>query len=215
MILRSLMHAGWPALFVCAGAVACSKTPAVEGAYVAATLGPASGSNLCPLGPNTPVVSVGTTNIGAPVTSGPIETPMTIPDGESSLSVDCTVAPSGDGFQLQLSAAIPGSSGGNLIIQGHVDGDTGGTVSAQFVSQSASVAFNSADCMLTYMYGSQMIPAGQRIAAGQIFAHISCPDAMSEGGSISGQQVTTEDGGSATATCDGEADFIFTNCAEQ
>jgi hypothetical protein len=206
MIVQSLRHAGWPVLLALASVVACSKKAATPDAFVNASLGPTSGSTLCPLGPGTPVLSIGAMQAS--------DEPMTVPEGVNGVNVDCTVAASGDGFDIQLSAAQPGSQGGNLIVNGHVNAD-GGTVSAQFVSQMAGSAYTATNnCTLTYKYLGQAVASGKRISAGSIFAHISCPNAEANGGSISGQQVMTPDGGFANAQCDGEADILFQNCAE-
>ena len=209
MIVQNLRHAGWPALLALASVVACSKKPATEDAYVSAFLGGGGGS-LCPLGVNTQVLVVGSMQASTE--------PMTFPEGQAGLSVDCTVSPSGGGFDIQLSASQPGAAGGALIVSGHVDGDTGGTVNAQFESQMAGSTYAAItatnNCMLTYTYMGQPVPSGERISAGSIFAHIDCPNAETQGGSISGMQVTTEDGGAANAQCPGTADFLFQNCAE-
>jgi len=209
MIVQNLRHAVWPALLALASVGACSKKPATEDAYINASLGGGGGS-LCPLGVGTQVLAIGSMQASTE--------PMTVPEGQAGLSVDCTVSPSGGGFDIHLSASQPGASGGALIVTGHVDGTTGGTVNAQFESQMAGKTY-SADtatnnCTLTYTYMGQDVPAGQRISAGSIFAHIDCPNAEIQGGSISGGQVMTEDGGVANAQCPGTADFLFQNCNE-
>ena len=201
MIVQNLRHAAWPAVFACVSMVACSKKPATEDAFVNASLG-ASNDGLCP------VSSASVVTVGAMQAS---TEPMTIPDGEDGLNVNCTVHPNGDGFDIQLSAQTPGSQGGAIIISGHVNSDTGGMVSAQFASGPAAGTYlATGNCALTYTYLNQPIAASDRIAAGKIFAHVSCPEAEN----TSMVSVTLPDGGAATATCDGEADFLFDNCAE-
>jgi hypothetical protein len=206
MIVQSLRHAAWPALFACVSVVACSKKPATEDAFVAATVGPGT-NNLCPVPVGTGVVTVGAMQASTE--------PMTVPVGEEGLSVDCSVHANGDGYDIQLSASTPGSQGGQLIVSGHVNADSGGMVSAQFASGPAGGTYTATgSCALTYTYLGQPIAAGHRITAGSIFAHISCTDAENQGGSVSGQQVMTADGGVSNAICDGEADFLFSNCSE-
>ena len=39
-------------------------------------------------------------------------------------------------------------------------------------------------------------------------------NAVNQGGSVSGVQVTTEDGGFSNAMCAGKADFFFQNCSQ-
>jgi hypothetical protein len=202
MIVQSLRHAGWPALLACASAVACSKMPATEDAFVNASLG---GGAACPVNTSTVVMAGG-------MTSG--AQPMTVPNGDQNLSVTCSVSANGNGYTIQLDAKLPGSTGGELTVSGTVDGQNGGKVAAQFVSQSAGLSYASNDCQLTYTYIGQPIPSGQRLSAGQIWAHVSCPDAMQPQGSINGTQAIGPDGGVINSTCDGEADFLFSNCAE-
>jgi hypothetical protein len=201
MIVQSFKCAAWMTV---AGvfAVACSKTPPPETAYASADL--VAVASLCPQAGAT-VLDVGAQSAST--------FPQTFTDGEQGLSLNCRVSPNGDGFDLQLDAKSPGASGGELTISGHVTtADNGGKVTAQFVSQSAGAAFESADCAVTYTYNGQPIPANQRASGGSFFGHISCPMMMEPGTSISGQQVTGPDGGPVNAVCDGEADILFQNC---
>ncbi len=209
MIVQSLRHAGWLALLASASAAACSKTPATEDAYVAATLG--AGKGMCPFS-NANVVSAGMMTPG--------NLPESVSEGTGGLSLNCTVTANGDGFDIQLDASLPGSSGGEFTANGHVtigsaDGlSGGGTVNTQFVSQSEGVAYEGKGCAVTYTYLSQPIAQSQRVSPGSFFGHISCPDAMDSGSSVSGTQVTEPDGSLGTATCDGEADVLFKNCSQ-
>jgi len=209
MIVQSLRSAGLPVLLACVSAVACSKKPANEDAFVSASLGPGA-SNLCPLGPGTPVLMVGALQNAA--------LPETVPNGQGGLDIDCQVSPNGSGYDIHLNAQVPGNMGGEIIITGQVDASTGGTVSAQFlaVSGAAGTTYTAEnDCTLTYTFMGAALPAGQAgISAGSIFAHIDCPNAVNQGGSVSGVQVTTEDGGFSNAMCAGKADFFFQNCSQ-
>jgi hypothetical protein len=210
MIVQSLRHAGWLALVASASASACSKAAATEDAYVAATLGAGAGAT-CPFS-SANVVTAGTMTAG--------NLPESVTEGTGGLSLTCSVVPNGDGYDIQLDASLPGSSGGEFTANGHVtvgsaDGlSGGGTVNAQFVSQTAGVAYEGTDCPVTYTYLQQPIAPAQRLSAGSIFAHISCPNAMSSGTSVSGMQVMEPDGSLGSASCDGEADILFQNCSQ-
>jgi hypothetical protein len=201
MIVQSLRHARWPVLLACASAVACSKTPATPDAFVNATLGGLE----CPVDDATVINTMGMTSATAP---------MTVPAGQGGLSVTCSVTSGGDGYTIQLDAQLPGSQGGELEIAGTVTPGSGGKVAAQFVSQMAGLSYASNDCMLTFTYIGQPIPSNQQVSSGQIWAHVSCPDAMQPQGSISGTQTEGPDGGIINSVCDGEADFLFSNCSD-
>lgn len=200
MIVQSLRHVAWPVLLACASAVACSKTPAAEDVFVSASLG----------GIQCPVASAVVINAGG-MTSG--AQPMTVPDGTNNLSVTCTVSPSGNGFAIMLDAHQPGINGGDFVVTGNVDAN-GGTVNTEWVSQMEGLSYAQSNCMLTYSYLGTTIPMSQRISPGNIWAHVSCKNTMDTGGSMSGTQMTGRDGGVITSTCDGEADFLFSNCAQ-
>jgi hypothetical protein len=199
MILQSLRHAAWPALFACASLAACSKTPGTQDAYINATIDSAGGPGPCNL-PFSQVLLLGTTGL---------TTPTSVPAGSSSSTIDCTVSPAGGtGYNIALSAGLPG--GEEFVVTGKVDANTGGTVTVQFVNQSIG-AFAQGDCTLDYTYAGGSLPPGStNIAPGEIFAHVSCPMAQDQGG----QQVETADGGGVAETCNGTADFLFTNCAQ-
>lgn len=196
MFLQSLKYAGWPALLAGGALAACSKTAATGDAYVNAAVGGGTG-NLCATfqGSSQPFLQ-----IGAMRSTGAV--PSTVPDGTGPVSIDCTVSPGGGGFDLQLGAL--GAQGGQLTVRGHVDGTTGGTVSASFVSQMYGV-FQSSNCTLTYTYEGQPVPYSPPVTAGGIFAHIDCPSAQMQGG----QEVN-----GSPVTCDANADFLFQNCAQ-
>ncbi|HTB75163.1 MAG TPA: hypothetical protein VK762_18060 [Polyangiaceae bacterium] len=201
MIVQSLRHAAWPVLLACASAVACSKTPATPDAFVNASLG----GTLCPVNDATVINTMGMTSATAPSTT---------PAGQDNLSITCSVAAGGNGYTIQLDAQLPGSTGGELIVSGTVDATNGGKVAAQWVSQMSGLSYESNDCTLSYTYIGQPIPENQRLSSGQIWAHVSCPDAMQPNGSIAGTQTTGPDGGVINSVCDGEADILFSNCSD-
>jgi hypothetical protein len=199
MILQSLRHAAWPALFACASLAACSKTPGTQDAYINATIDSSGGPGPCSL-VFTQVLLLGTTGL---------TTPTSVPAGASASTIDCTVSPSGGKFDIELSAGLPG--GQEFVVSGDgIDPKTGGTVTVQFVNQNIGT-YAQGDCTLDYTYAGQSLPKGStNIAPGEIFAHVSCPTAENQGG----MQVETADGGGVAETCNGSADFLFTNCAQ-
>jgi hypothetical protein len=198
MILQTLRHAAWPALFACAFVAACSKTPGTQDAYINATIDSSGGPGPCNL-TFTQVLLLGTTGLVSPTS---------VPAGANSSTINCTVSQAGDQYNLALSAGLPG--GEEFVVIGKVDGKTGGTVTVQFVNQSIGT-FAQSDCTLDYTYAGLPLPQGStNIAPGEIFAHVTCPEAIDQGG----QQVETADGGGVAETCFGSADFVFTNCEQ-
>src|SRR5580704_19163634 len=114
MTLKSLKHAGWPALLACAAMAACSKKAAVEDAYVNASVGAGADPLLCSNAASTSTFfAVGQTNSS--------NFPMTVASGENSVTVECKVSPSSGGYDIALNARLPGSSGGAFTLTGHVD----------------------------------------------------------------------------------------------
>jgi hypothetical protein len=193
--IQNLVHAGWPMLVVCAAISACSKTPATQEAFVDARVGAGSANgSTCLLGSMQEFLLAGTRG-------NPLPTPAA--DGQGGLVVDCTVSPNGDGFAIQLSAQTQDNS--SITVTGHVDAN-GGTVSATFVNQMWG-GFMASGCTLTYTYpgASTPVPKGDSVSSGSIFGHVSCPNAVANGGA----QV-----GSGAETCDGEMDILFQNCAD-
>ena len=81
---------------------------------------------------------------------------------------------------------------------------------SSFVNQSVG-AFQQGDCALTFTYAGGPLPAGStKVGPGEIFGHVSCPLAVDQGG----EQLATADGGVTDETCNGQADFLFTNCSQ-
>ena|ERR1700733_14383643 len=201
MMVKSLKHAGWPALLACAAAASCSKMPAAQDAFVSATVGPGSDTELCSgVASTATFFAVGQTNSS--------NFPMTVPDGQGALSVNCTVTPSNGGYDIRLNANESGSEGGAFTLTGHVT-SSGGTGLTAIFANPMQGDFSSSTCAVTYTYNRSMIAADQTISSGQIFGHVDCPAATN-----SNSQVTLSDGGAAMTTCDASADFLFQNCAE-
>ena len=201
MMLKSLKHAGWPALLACAAVAACTKTPAPEDAFVLANVGAAADPLLCSNSTATAVFfGIGQTNSS--------NLPTTQASGEGSATVQCRVSSNNGGYDVALNASKPGSSGGAFTLTGHVDASGGKGLHGIF--SSTSDAFASSNCTVTYMYNRLPIRPDQTVSAGQIFGHVDCPDAVTQGTTV----ITLPDGGTAQETCDAYADFLFQNCSE-
>ena len=128
----------------------------------------------------------------------PATCPTTFAEGSSGLSINCRVSPNGDGFDIQLDASQPGSEGGELTISGHVDHRRQRRQGDRAVREpDGRRRVRASDCDVTYVVPSDS-PSRRTSARspGSFFGHISCPNAMNAGGSISGQQVIGPDGGS-------------------
>jgi hypothetical protein len=213
MVLRILQvarHAGWLALLAaCGAASACSSNhPAVPDAFIQATVGVGamSGPQLCNFGSVQQWL-----NIGTPVGGKP----TTVQDGNSqagsTVHVSCTVATSGDGFDVSLAATQEGLTGGSVIItspsgQGAVTQMGGTGISASFESETYGT-YREDDCTISFTYQGGPVPDQPPLAAGRIWGHLSCPTAQ-----VSGQTVMSPDGGTQDRQCDGEADFLFEQC---
>jgi hypothetical protein len=211
-IRRPARQAGWLALVVaCAVSSACSNsTTVVPEAFIAATVGPGQNGSACNLQSAAPWLKVGTP-VGTP--------PMTekngtqLPGGAGTVQVTCTVATSGDGFDIALDATVGGESGGSLVIsspagRGAVTQSGGTGITGAFGSPSGN--YSEDDCTLTFTYENGKVPDQPPLAAGRIWGHISCPHAQQDGMMVK----NPADGGSETLQCDGEADFLFQECTQ-
>jgi hypothetical protein len=208
MVLRILST--WaPLLAASSVAVACSSTkPAAPDAFIEASMGPGptDPNSVCGLGSQKPWLDIG-------VATG--DNPTRVTDGNqqagSTVHISCTVATSGSGFDINLNATQEGLQGGSLTItspggQGAVTTSGGSGITAVFES-GQNGTFRSTSCTISYQYQAGTVPDNPPIAAGRIWAHISCPDSE-----VSGQTVTAPDGGTQNRTCDGEADILFEQC---
>jgi hypothetical protein len=151
--------------------------------------------------------------------------PNTVQDGMqsggASVSLNCAVHPQGNGFDIQLTAIENGPNGGSLTIsspqgQGTVTMKPSSGVSATFAGMGGIVFREQAGtndptgCTITYEYdptgstggvaGDQPVPTSPPIAAGRIWGHIKCPNAVLQ---------TTP-----AVACDAEADFMFEQCTQ-
>jgi len=187
-------------------AAACSSQPPPARAYANVTIEPTplSAGGMCNFMSRQPFLLLG-------VPAQP--QPTRVDDGSGQAHVNCTVSPSAGGtFQIQLSANSSAPTGGQVTIVGQVDQkcDPQGTacskLTATFVATingNPTGQYSSMDCTVTYVYMNGAVPLmEQPVAAGRIWAHISCPAAQRPDLMTNGMPVT----------CDTEADFVFENC---
>jgi hypothetical protein len=170
-------------------------------AFVAAQLGGGPECNLAT--PDTGWLVIGTATSSKPTT---------VTDqgstGAGEVSVVCSVIPSGSDFAISLAAQVIGSGNASLTITGMVMADGATGVSATFFDSAHGAAYDAADCTLSTTYMGQPVPISPAIAAGRIWGHIDCPDAIQTG------QPTGPDGGPTTIACAASADFLFENCSQ-
>ena len=210
-ILRPARQAGWVALVSAAVvSVACSgSSTLVPATYIAATVGPGTNGTICNLGVTQQWLDIGTYKSKLPSLQN---------DGSTlegnAVDVSCTVATSGNGFDLALSATEEGNAGASLVIvspsgQGAVTQSGGSGITGVFQS-GANGDYRETDCTIAFTYNGEVVPNVPPIAAGRVWGHLSCPHAQQ-----SGQTKPNPDGGAAVAEqCDAEADFLFQDCAQ-
>lgn len=189
-------------LAACGAAAACSSTsnPPAD-AYMAAEVG--GGGTGCPFpSPVTTWLPVGTDTAGKPTT---------VTDqgstGSGTATIDCTVHPSGSGFDISLSISIAGSPGGNVTITspqgaGAVTTSGGKEISATFYNSVDLGPYSETDCTISYTYLGSAVPISPPIAAGRIWGHIDCPKAVDQ----------SQNNGMGAVTCPASADFLFEQC---
>ncbi len=176
-------------------------------AFIAAEVGGGGGTCNLP-GPNTTWLPVGIATMDKPttVTSGGST-------GSGTATIACTVHPSGNGFDIDLSVTVAGTPGGNVTIgspagEGAVTMSGGTGITASFTSGTMG-PYSSSACTLTFTYMGQPVPVSPAVATGRIWGHIDCPDAT-----VAGQTTTGPDGGPAEVGCPASADFLFEQCNE-
>jgi hypothetical protein len=195
-------HSGWGALVgACATVMACSNNSSPPpDAFISGSLDSGQNGPQCPLAG----VATGILNIG---TNTPNK-PTTVQDGGSNgggnVSVACKVTPNGNNFDIDLSAEQQGTSGATLAVTGTVDPTMGGMNLVGSFSSAQDGSYSSNSCILTYTYGGMAVPVSPYVAAGRIWAHISCPKAQNMAQDVAGKP----------ASCDGEADFLFEQCSQ-
>jgi hypothetical protein len=123
------------------------------------------------------------------------------------------VRPSGSGFDIVLYAVLSGTSGGTVAItsppsEGAVTTSGGVGISASFLETDMGT-FTSTDCTITFTYMGEPVPVSPPVAAGRIWGHLECPDALE-----ANHLGTGPDGGATVVTCPVSADFLFEQCAQ-
>jgi hypothetical protein len=191
-------HAAWAGLLAACGvAVACSSTnnPPAD-AYMAAEVGGGASCSTLP-SPNSAWLPVGTDTAGKPTT---------VTDqgstGSGTATIDCTVHPSGNGFDVQLSVSVAGNPGGTVIISGTVTTSGGTGITGSFYNSVDLGPYAEDDCTISFTYLGQPVPISPPIAAGRIWGHIDCPKAVEAG----------QNNGMGAVTCPASADFLFEQC---
>jgi hypothetical protein len=142
--------------------------------------------------------------------------PTTVVDqgstGSGTATIDCTVHPSGSGFDISLSISVAGNPGGSVTITspqgaGAVTTSGGTGITASFYNAVDEGPYSETNCTLSFTYMGQPVPVSPAVATGRIWGHIECPDAED-----TGQETTGPDGGIAHPTCAASADFLFEQC---
>jgi hypothetical protein len=211
-ILRPARHAGWFALVAaCTVSSACgSNSSPVPATYIAATVGQGNNETACNFSGTQQWLNIGTYE---PTTEPKLQANASTLNG-NAVNVVCTVATSGNGFDIALSATEEGGGGGSVVMtspvgQGAVTQSGGSGITAGFESGSFG-KYLETDCTISFTYSGATVPNTPPIAAGRIWGHLSCPHAQQ-----AGETRANPDGGApVTVTCDAEADFLFQECAE-
>jgi hypothetical protein len=205
MTLPSLSRAVGSALGVGLIASACSSKAEPPQAFVDLVMSQGQNSGLCSSYPtDTTIMEVGQPGVS---TITPPTQPVRIQTGAQHVQITCSVHPQGTEFAINLDVLqgnVAGNGSSSLTVGGVVDPETGGTnitaavlstTGGQYVSSACTIDFNTP--------GAGAEPAGPPVAAGRIWAHLSCAAATDSGMMVSPGQ---------PATCDVEVDMIFENC---
>lgn len=147
------------------------------------------------------------------------EKPTTILDqGQAAggtATVTCSVHPHGQGFDVALNVSVAGPGGGALTITSPAGagaiGSSGGTgVTAAFSNAADGDGLSETGCTITFEYMGAPVPVSPAVAAGRIWGHLACPQALFSGG----RTALGPDGGSTPASCAASGDFLFENCSQ-
>jgi hypothetical protein len=188
----------------------CGPGCIVPQGFVLATMGPgpSSPTTVCHFG-----IAQSWLMVGAPTPS----IPDVVQDGGSQngapVAVACSVIPVNAGFDVSLQISVGGTGGGGLTITspagvGAVTMAGAQGITASWQSETFGPASES-DCTIAFTYEGQPVYDDPPVAAGRIWGHLSCPQAL-----FDGETVVGPDGGTTTVHCDGEADFLFEQCTE-
>jgi hypothetical protein len=186
-----------------------SDAASPQDTYINATLGPQAGnSQLCSMLTVGPAVTIGSFRAN----TKPTVVSDNGTDKGGTVNTMCQVTGGSGGFDINVTATTTGAAtstalgGGVVNVVGHVDG-TGTGTNLHTVISTNQVTWTGATCTVTPMYGGGPVPQSPPIAAGRVWAHVSCPSMTPDNGvrvNVNGMQVMQQ--------CDGEADFLFENC---
>jgi hypothetical protein len=197
------------ALVLSAAAGACSSSqPPQAYARVLMSASPTSPGNCVGFVAATPVIAVGNPAVGG---ANPMPASR-VANGAQQVTIACTVRPSGSGYVVDViinQANTMGSGAARLeayTAAGQViDPVNGGTMNVVTdLTTTTSGAYHFDTCSISFNTPSAGSPSGSYIAAGRIWAHLSC-DGIVNMTSMTGTPPMP-------STCDAEADLIFENC---
>jgi hypothetical protein len=114
-------------------------------------------------------------------------------DQQGTVSISCSVTPSGDGFNVRAAAQLTGATGGAVTITGFLR-PSGEQQDITMALTKRGETYADAKCVVRY--DTQV---GHAIAAGRVWAEIECANAEY----VSAQQI-----------CKSAAQFRFENCSQ-
>jgi hypothetical protein len=190
-----------------AGFYCCLPSVGAAQAFAVVTMGPSAAfpGQCTSYTPDTTVVDV-----GQPGTSSSQPVRVTSGTTAPALQISCSVHPQGSSYavNLQLSQGtnVSGTGSMSLTVMGVVGPTAGATMDVLGeVSTNSGGEYISRACSVTFSTpGAGASPPSPPVAAGRIWAHLSCPAAQNAAIVVA----------TGPETCDAEADFIFENCGE-
>lgn len=199
---------GFALLLACSAVSACSNSnPPPADAFVAAVVGPGAGDACNFATAVNPYVILGTATAGKPTTVADQGS-----TGDGTASVNCSVHPSGAGFDVTLSAATTGVHGGTMTIASSsaITTQGGSDVTGSFYKASLDATYRDEHCTMTFTYSGSPVSVSPAIAGGRVWGHVDCPHAVKSGGGT----MTGPDGGPTDIACSASADFLFEQCGQ-
>lgn len=105
------------------------------------------------------------------------------PFAQGTVTVDCKVAAQSNGFNVAASALLTGATGGSFVVRGFfVPGQDNSGISASVTHN--TISYGQDDCTARFTTSSQ------GVAAGRVWAEITCPNAQAPGPQRTCQTVT-------------------------
>lgn len=121
----------------------------------------------------------------------------------SPVSLECSVAPGGKGFQVKLLAELAGAEGGSITIEGDF-ATAGEQTGVKAVFQRGDFGqFSATDCTVKYYNDTnedESKASFRGVAAGRVWGFIKCPSVVNA---------------SSNKACKAEAQFRFENCGKE